>query len=227
MIESLKTTLSDENLLTIIGFACTIFVAFITAFLTSKNNNKSITSDYFKREGINVQERILKFWSSLLLYDFNKCIEMYKKNIKLEGKIDDVEIIKLISHDAILYSSKSTIKAIATYQHYLYKNNKNGKKTKEEKNSTLETMKLLIISSRVIKKMKYDFTGEKVDIIDLLKIRINDLDNKKILLSRILIIYYNFIENVGKLIIAIILLIMIILFKYKILWEVNCNLNKN
>lgn len=65
--------------------------------------------------------------------------------------------------------------------------------------------------------MKYDFTGEKVDIIDLLKIRINDLDNKKILLSRILIIYYNFIENVGKLIIAIILLIMIILFKYKIL----------
>lgn len=65
--------------------------------------------------------------------------------------------------------------------------------------------------------MKYDFTGEKVDIIDLLKIRINDLDNKKILLSRILIIYYNFIENVGKLIIAIILLIMIIIFKYKIL----------
>ena len=60
--------------------------------------------------------------------------------------------------------------------------------------------------------MKYDFTGEKVDIIDLLKIRINDLDNKKILLSRILIIYYNFIENVGKLIIAIILLIMIIIF---------------
>ena len=42
MVESLKTTLSGENLLTIIGFACTIFVAFITAFLTSKNNNKNI-----------------------------------------------------------------------------------------------------------------------------------------------------------------------------------------
>lgn len=81
-------------------------------------------------------------------------------------------------------------------------------------------MKLIIISSRVIKKMKYDFTGEKVDIIDLLKIRINNLDNKKILLARILIIYYSFIENLGKLIMAIILLIiMIILFKYKILWK--------
>lgn len=218
MIEILKITLSSEDLLTIIGFACTIFVAFITAFLTSKNNNKSITSDYFKRKGINVQERILKFWSSLLLYDFNTCIEMYKKNIKLEEKIDDVEIIKLISHDAILYSSKSTIRAIATYQHYLYKNNKIDKKTKEEKNSTLEVMKLLIISSRVIKKMKYDFTGEKVDIIDLLKIRINNLDYKKILLARILIIYYSFVENLGKLIMAIILLrIIIILFKYKIL----------
>lgn len=86
MIEILKITLSSEDLLTIIGFACTFFVAFITAFLTSKNNNKSITSDYFKREGINVQERVLKFWSSLLLYDFNKCIELYKKDIELDGK---------------------------------------------------------------------------------------------------------------------------------------------
>ncbi len=220
MIEILKITLSGKNLSTIIGFACTIFVSFITSFLTAKNNNKSITSDYFKREGINVQERILKFWSSLLLYDFDKCTEIYKKNNKLEKKIDDVEIIKQINHYAILYSSKATIRAIATYQHYLYQNNKNGKKIKKDKNSTLETMKLIIISSRVIKKMKYDFTGEKVDIIDLLKIRIKDLDNKKILLSRILIIYYSFIENLGKLIMTIILLIiMIILFKYKILWK--------
>ena len=143
-----------------------------------------------------------------------------QKRYWIRWKKDDVEIVKLISHDAILYSSKSTIKAIATYQHYIYKNNKNGKKIKKEKNSTLETMKLIIISSRVIKKMKYDFTGEKVDIIDLLKIRINNLDNKKILLARILIIYYSFIENLGKLIMAIILLIiMIILFKYKILWK--------
>ena len=185
MIEILKITLSGKNLSTIIGFACTIFVSFITSFLTAKNNNKSITSDYFKREGINVQERILKFWSSLLLYDFDKCTEIYKKNNKLEKKIDDVEIIKQINHYAILYSSKATIRAIATYQHYLYQNNKNGKKIKKDKNSTLETMKLIIISSRVIKKMKYDFTGEKVDIIYLLKIRIKDLDNKKILLSRI------------------------------------------
>ena len=220
MIEILKITLSGKKLSTIIGFACTIFVSFITSFLTAKNNNKSITSDYFKREGINVQERILKFWSSLLLYDFDKCTEIYKKNNKLEKKIDDVEIIKQINHYAILYSSKATIRAIATYQHYLYQNNKNGKKIKKDKNSTLETMKLIIISSRVIKKMKYDFTGEKVDIIDLLKIRIKDLDNKKILLSRILIIYYSFIENLGKLIMTIILLIiMIILFKYKILWK--------
>ncbi|UKI29367.1 MAG: hypothetical protein L6V78_03605 [Clostridium sp.] len=76
----------------------------------------------------------------------------------IRGKKDDVEIIKLITHDAILYSSKSTIKSncyISTL--FIQKNNKKMvKKQKEEKNSTLETMKLLIISSRVI-KMKYDF----------------------------------------------------------------------
>ena len=81
-----------------------------------------------------------------MLYDFDKCTEIYKKNNKLEKKIDDVEIIKQINHYAILYSSKATIRAIATYQHYLYQNNKNGKKIKKDKNSTLETMKLIIIS---------------------------------------------------------------------------------
>lgn len=193
MIENLKQILFNENALTILGFVSTIFVAFITAFLTSKNNSKNITFDNFKKEGIRIQERILKFWSSLLWFDFESCINNYKNSIGLKDKKNDTEILKLICYDAILYSSRSTIKSIGTYQYYIYKNN--NANTGNKKNNQFQTMKILVISSRVIKKMKYDFTGEKADIIDLLKMRINDLNLLKIITARFLIIYYDIKEN--------------------------------
>ena len=52
MVESLKTTLSGENLLTIIGFACTIFVAFITAFLTFEDKINGYPN--YKNKGIKI-----------------------------------------------------------------------------------------------------------------------------------------------------------------------------
>lgn len=52
MVESLKTTLSGENLLTIIGFACTIFVAFITAFLTFEDKIDEYPN--YKNKGIKI-----------------------------------------------------------------------------------------------------------------------------------------------------------------------------
>ena len=62
--------------------------------------------------------------------------------------------------------------------------------------------------------MKYDFTGERISEIDFLKVRINDLNFKKILQARIYIIWLNIKENSGKLIaLAIILLFLYIKFK--------------
>ena len=52
MVESLKTTLSGENLLTIIAFACTIFVAFITAFLIFEDKIDGYPN--YKNKGIKI-----------------------------------------------------------------------------------------------------------------------------------------------------------------------------
>lgn len=74
-----------------------------------------------------------------------------------------------------MYSSESTIKALATYQQYIFKNdNRNS-------NSKKDQMEMLIKTTRVATKLKYDFTGEKVNTIDLLKIKLNDLNIKAIL----------------------------------------------
>ena len=47
-----------------------------------------------------------------------------------------------------------------------------------EKNNVTKQMFLV---SKIISTMKYDFTGEKTSVMNLLRIKINDLDIKKIM----------------------------------------------
>lgn len=174
MLDLLKKILENSNIITIIGFLTTIILAFITSFLTIKSNQKRTISEYFKKEGIKSQERLLEFWSGLLIYDLDTNVNNYIKSANLKGNYNTQDIIKIIQKESILYSSKTTIKAIGTYQQFTYKN------TKINKKSDYNTMLTMIIPLRVAKKMKYDFTGEKLSEIDLLKIRINDLNFKKL-----------------------------------------------
>ena len=51
------------------------------------------------------------------------------------------------------------------------------------------------MQGKIISNMKYDFTGEKTSVMDLLKIKINDLDlNKKLRIYWYEIEYF-FISN--------------------------------
>lgn len=63
----------------------------------------------------------------------------------------------------------------------------------------------------VTKRMKYDFTGEKISPIDLLRIKIKDLDNKKIILARYYLIKYYIKENILFLLFFILSIIFIII----------------
>lgn len=123
MIDVIKKIINSENsnYMTIIGFCVTIFIAFLTAYLTTKNNKKSTTTDYFKKEGITIQKRLLTFWSSLLIYDFDKLVDNYKKDSKLDKNLSQDYVIKKIHQESIIYSSKETNTAIATYQQFSYK----------------------------------------------------------------------------------------------------------
>lgn len=77
-------------------------------------------------------------------------------------------------------------------------------------------MQTLVVTLRVAKRMKYDFTGEKIDTLDLLKIRVNDLDIKKKIFARYFIIYYFIKEQLFKvLLFAIVIILTFIYLKGK------------
>ena len=196
MKELIKKILESDNLITII-------LAFITSFLTVKNNQRKTASEFFKKEGIKVQERLLDFWTGLLMNDLETNVDNYIKQANLKGKYNVQDITKIILKESMLYSSKSTIKAIGAYQQYIFKNKL------EDKKSGFDETKTLVVPLRVTKRMKYDFTGERVSEIDFLKVRINDLNFKKILQARIYIIWLNIKENSGKLIVLVIILIFL------------------
>ena len=115
MKELIKKILESDNLITII-------LAFITSFLTVKNNQRKTVSEFFKKEGIKVQERLLDFWTGLLMNDLETNVDNYIKQANLKGKYNAQDITKIILKESMLYSSKSTIKAIGTYQQYIFKN---------------------------------------------------------------------------------------------------------
>ena len=196
MKELIKKILESDNLITII-------LAFITSFLTVKNNQRKTASEFFKKEGIKVQERLLDFWTGLLMNDLETNVDNYIKQANLKGKYNVQDITKIILKESMLYSSKSTIKAIGAYQQYIFKNKL------EDKKSGFDETKTLVLPLRVTKRMKYDVTGERVSEIDVLKVRINDLNFKKILQARIYIIWLNIKENSGKLIVLVIILIFL------------------
>lgn len=83
-----------------------------------------------------------------------------------------------------MYSSKLTLKYIGNYMQEIFKNA--GKP-----NGMAQTF----LVGKIISNMKYDFTGEKTSVMDLLKLKINDLDIRKKLKIYGYEIKYFFISN--------------------------------
>ena len=186
MLDMLKNILSNDNAIKIFEILITVFISFTTAALTTKRVKNQLYIESFKKEGIKTQKKILDFWCSILLMSLEEALNNYAKNSKIDiniSKIDtmnrenkDIQyLLQNIQRETFMYGSESTIKALATYQQYIFKNdNRNS-------NSKKDQMEMLIKTTRVATKLKYDFTGEKVNTIDLLKIKLNDLNIKAIL----------------------------------------------
>lgn len=183
-----------ENFIEILKLIVTIFIAFLTASFTNKNERKKQTTVFFKQEGIKEQKEILDFWCSILFMDYESTIKRYIKdntkrimienNINKPNEITDTMTIKLIQKDSYMYSSKLTLKYIGNYMQEIFKN-------KEKQN----VIKQMFLVGKIISNMKYDFTGEKTSVMDLLKIKINDLDLNKKLRIYCYEIEYFFISN--------------------------------
>lgn len=184
----------DSNIITIIQIIVTIIVAFITAFLTNSNERKKQTTVFFKQEGIKLQQQIFDFWCSILFNDYQSTINKFIKNntkrimeennINKPNEVIDTMAIKVVQKQSYMYSSKLTLKFIGIYMQEIFKG--------EDKQSA---MKQMFLVSKIISNMKYDFTGEKTSVMDLLKLKINDLDIKKKITIYWYEVKYFFISN--------------------------------
>ena len=109
---------------------------------------------------------------------------MEDNNIAKPSEITDTMVVKVVQRDSYMYSSKITIKYIGNYMQEIFK---------EKEKSAI--MKQMFLVSKIICNMKYDFTGERTSVMDLLKMKINDLDFKKRLKVYWYEVKYFFISN--------------------------------
>lgn len=226
MIDKIKIFLMTENGIEILKLVVTIGIAYITAKITAKNTKKNLTTQYFKEKGTEIQEKVLRFWCGLFMNDF-KIADSYNEAFKDKKINNDTDILINIQKESYVYCSSKTIKAIREYQQYLYKsksiNNEeleeleDLQKKKSKKNiklrikATIKFANQFILITRIISRMKYDFTGEKVDELDLIKIKIKNLDLPTRFLCRIILWYYNIKELFVKLLLISIILLIIFL----------------
>ena len=213
---SYKDFILSENGMKIMGFIVTIIVAYITAKFTSKNTKKSLTTQYFKDKGVDLQEKILRFWVDLFMNGFN-IVNSYKKAYEINDdiSISDINALTRVLEDNYMYCSSKTVKAIKDYMQYTYKSQGKNKTDKFKLKKKLNTSCMFILISRIINRVKCDFTGEKVDELDIIKIKINDLNWSTKFLTRVVLWYYNFKEYFVKICSFIIIGVLAFLF-YKI-----------
>ena len=168
----------DLNMEVIIQIIVSVIVAFFTAYFTNLNERKKQTTVFFKKEGIKVQQEILDFWCSILFNGYESGIKKYvtdneerivkNNNLNSIDKITETMVIKEIQKDSYMFSSKKTLKYIGDYMQEIF-----------QKREKQRVMLQMFFVGKIISNMKYDFTGEKTTVMDLLKMKINDLDFKK------------------------------------------------
>lgn len=223
MIEEIKNYIGqDNNSIEVIKIIGSFFIAFITAKYTARNTRKELVAQHFKDRGTEVQGKILSFWCTLFLNNFI-ILNSYNESFNNNKKMQDVEVLNKVNKESYVYCSAKTIRAIRDYQQYIYRNNnlqidliKEDSKVKKALPKLfklkISTYTQFILISRIISRMKYDFTGEKVDELDLIKIKINDFNIYARVISRIILWYYNLKEIFYKLV----MILIIILICYKL-----------
>lgn len=241
-MENVTTFFENNFTIEIIKILASILIAYITAKVAIRNTKKTLTTQYFKEKGSALQEDILKFWCTLYINNFD-IPDTYKKvfasNKYPKHLTNSAEILKYVNIQSSVYCSAETLKALSEYQQFAYKNEnvksrskheenlqKNGEKNSVPKLGLKNFICPFVLITRIIAGMKYDFTGEKIDEIDIVKLKINDLNFTQIIKFRLVLLYFklkSFILNIKilALFFDIILLVIEKIFKTK-----NCFIKK-
>ena len=123
----------------------------------SENQNLLQTKAYFQSISNHDVNSILKKWTDILA----KPEEV--------SKMKPADLIK-IQTDTIMYGSEKTVKLLALFMQVNYNQNEDSSK---------KALLLLVYICYIVASLKRDFTSYRIEPLDLLDIRINDLNNEQ------------------------------------------------
>ncbi|WP_088815458.1 MULTISPECIES: hypothetical protein [Listeria] len=114
--------------------------------------------------------------------------DMEKFTQKMTGK-EGVRYLSDMQKKALMYGSPKTVAILAMMFQHTYVSDKvenkikvNFGKTQEE---SAENYKLMVYIANLIASLKFDFTGYKIDPIDIIRVKINDFTEKEELFIQI------------------------------------------
>lgn len=128
--------------------------------LRGKNERNLQIESYFREvsgEDLNVT---LESWTSLI-----DTLNNEKANQKEINKY-----MKKLTSNTFMYGSAKTVKILALMQQNMYQHDKSGKGT---------NYYIMVYISLMIASLKEDFTGEKIDPLDFLRLRLTDFQGKE------------------------------------------------
>lgn len=132
----------------------------------NKNNRQLQIESYFKQLGGKKQEEILSKWADFLT-NMEETLNKYtKKDEKSKTRLME------LMHDTIMYGSDRTIKYVAYFR---MQASQDVEKNNDQREN-YENQKYVVIMACIVSSLKEDFTGYKIDPLDLLKIIISDYD---------------------------------------------------
>ena len=123
----------------------------------SKKQNLLQTKAYFQSISNHDVNNILKKWTGIL----SKPDEV--------GKMKPTDLINLQT-DTIMYGSETTVKLLALFMQVNYNQNENDSK---------KALLILVYICYIVASLKRDFTSYRIEPLDLLDIRINDLKDEQ------------------------------------------------
>lgn len=162
------------NKLGIIPEATKIFIHKTLSKDTLKTNElqkELFERKYYKDISNDKIVKLLEDWHTLL-FDMDHSFLVYtiKSKYKTEEEIKKENIIKMHQR-MIMFCSSKTLKLYAQFMQMIYKIDTDNTEYKEEDIVNLYFVALLI------SRIKYDYSGDFTEPLDILKVKLKDIDN--------------------------------------------------
>lgn len=122
-------------------------------------------------------DKAFSFWTSLL-------VDMDNKMANIDSPAGKKELIEM-QQRVLMYGSQNTVVILSTMMQHVYKTGeiKNSVKVdfgkQDDTKVQINSYKLMYYVVALISSLKEDFTGYKIDPMDILRIKISDIDSHK------------------------------------------------